>query len=80
MPSSGMAGKQVQAAADQIVVAEGHVIDQRLQAQVAEPQPTVTFRPILKYLLHAVLQGANRDAINGFQLRIGDDRRLRAAG
>lgn len=75
-----MAGKEIQAAADQIVVAEGHVIHLRLQAQVAQPQPTVAFRPIFKHLLHAVFQGTNGNVINGFQLRIGDDRRVRAAG
>lgn len=75
-----MAGKEIQAAADQIVVAEGHVIHLRLQAQVAQPQPTVAFRPIFKHLLHAVFQGKNGNVINGFQLRIGDDRRVRAAG
>ena len=51
-----MAGKEIQAAADQIVVAEGHVIHLRLQAQVAQPQPTVAFRPIFKHLLHAVFR------------------------
>lgn len=75
-----MASKEIQAAADQIVVAEGHVIHLRLQAQVAQPQPTVAFRPIFKHLLHAVFQGTNGNVINGFQLRIGDDRRVRAAG
>lgn len=75
-----MGGKEIQAAADQIVVAEGHVIHLRLQAQVAQPQPTVAFRPIFKHLLHAVFQGTNGNVINGFQLRIGDDRRVRAAG
>ncbi len=41
----GMASKEIQAAADQIVVAEGHVIHLRLQAQVASHSRRSRFGP-----------------------------------
>src|ERR1035438_4688552 len=52
--------EQIEASLDQVEIAEGRVVGQRLQAQITNPQAPVALGTVFEDRLHAVPQG--RDA------------------
>ena len=65
MPSGrGKAASQIKTATNERIVTGGHVIGERLEAQIASPATLVASLAVFKDGLHSVAQGGETDFVD----------------
>ena len=72
-----MLGEQAQTPPHRHRIAERSIVDQRLQPQIADPQPPVALRPVLEHLLRTLRQRPQAHLVDAPQQRIGHVQRPR---
>ena len=62
--------EKIQAALYEIIVPEGLIVRERLEPQIAEPQPSVPLGTVFKDLLHALPEGRAGDFVDPVKQRV----------